>query len=426
MTGCAAARIGILLALMAGCVVHARAQETARTGLGPARIVGQVLEHATQRPIPGAIVSIAGVEGRVLTDDRGAFVLSSVPAGARVLVVEMLGYQRREAPIAVAGGLVHDVEVELAQEAITLAPIEVTTRSGVLESTGFYERQQTSGGAFFSRDDIERRKATELTDLLRGLPGVTIHLIRSGLRHVRFSRSFGETLAFDLTTDVLPGCEPDLYVDGTLYRDRMPHTGAEQRLDGFDVLAIAEIEGIEVFSGPESPLRFQHPCGVILVWSRRGIAFGALTPTLRPDVLLPDLPVGSRVRITPRTGERYTGRISSIRDAELTVDLSAGVSRTIGVNQLRRIEHSGGEAGWMERAWRGARWGLVVGLVSIAVAAAGEEFNELGRQRSGRISDTSPRRPAFGAKVVGATTLLGALIGSTIWRYEDWIEVRLR
>ncbi len=420
----------IPLALSAACLLlgvtgASAAQDGARSDT-IARVVGRVTDHATKRPVTGAIVSIAGVQGRVLTDDRGGFTIDRIPAGARVLTVEMLGYASRSQAISLRGGAVHDVDVVLARQAIELEPIDVSVRSGFLQASGFYERERSSGGDFFTRDDIERRRASELTDILRSVPGARIHLLETGQRHVRFNRSVGETLAFDISTEVLPGCEPDLYIDGAVFRQRMPQNPSEHRLDNFDVLGVAEIEGIEVYTGPEAPLRYQSPCGVILIWTRRGIPVAASATSAAKADLLPDLPAGTLVRVTPRLGDRYTGTVTTSEGDVLVVDDVARGVRSIDVNELRRIERSLGRAGLGESTWRGARWGLVVGLVGIAFAAAAEEFNELGEPRTGHISTTSPRNPAFGAKVVGATTVIGAFLGGSLWRYQRWVEVHLR
>lgn len=408
------------------CIPGGAAAQVA-AGSPSARVNGRVTDQQTKRPVPGAIVSIDGVEGRVLTDDRGAFVIDAIPAGARALTVEMIGYATRTEVVRLRGGAIHDVDILLSGQAIALDPIDVRVRSGFLQASGFYEREEASTGDFFSREEIERRNATELTDILRDVPGARIHLLETGQRHVRFNRSVGETLAFDLTTEVLPGCEPDLYVDGAIHRQRMPSNPSEHRLDGFDVLAIAEIEGVEVYSGPEAPLRYQSPCGVILVWTRRGTASGTpAAPAATAAAMLPDLPAGTRVRITPRSGESYTGLVKDSQGEQLVVDDGDDDARSIGVNELRRIEQSLGQAAVLDRTWRGARWGLVMGLVGITLAAAAEEFNALGDAKTGRISTTSPRNPAFGVKIVSATTLIGAFLGGSVWRYQRWVEVKLR
>ncbi|MCI0432473.1 MAG: TonB-dependent receptor [Gemmatimonadetes bacterium] len=420
----------LLLAGVIGAPGPGLAQDAERGRGVPGRIIGRVIDHTTKRPIAGAIVSVDGIEGRVLTDQRGGFAIEGIPAGSRLLTVEMIGYATRSETIAVRAGAIHDASVVLAQQAIALDPIHVSVRSGFLEASGFYARRQSSGGDFFTREEIERRRASELTDILRDVPGTRIHLLDAGQRHVRFNRSVGETLAFDLTTEVLPGCEPDLYIDGAIFRYRMPQNASEHRVDGFDVLGLAEVEGVEVYSGPDAPLRYQNPCGVILVWTRRGNVLPAAgrraAATAIPTPLLPDVPAGTLVRITPRQGDRFTGQVLSIEGDQLTIETAESDHRSIGVNELIRIEQRLGQASLGERTWRGARWGLVVGLVGVALAAAAEEFSTLGQSKTGPISDTSPRKPEFGAKIVGVTTVIGAFLGGSFWRYEHWSELRLR
>jgi hypothetical protein len=69
---------------------------------------------------------------------------------------------------------------------------------------------------------------------------------------------------------VLPGCEPALFIDGARYKDRAPVGPAEQEyIDDWNILAPLTIEAVEIYTGAAAPIEFQHPCGVILIWTRR-------------------------------------------------------------------------------------------------------------------------------------------------------------
>jgi hypothetical protein len=396
-----------------------------------ARILGRVVDHESKRPVVGALIGVNGVESRAATDERGGFLIEHVPAGARSMTIEMIGYATRTESIAVRAGATHEIEVLLSREAISLAPIEVSVRSGFLEARGFYERERSSSGTFIDRAEIDRRQPQLLTDLLRDAPGTRIHLLDAGLRHIRFNRANTDVLAFSGDqAGLLPGCEPDVYVDGQQRRDRIPSNAREHKLDGFDVVSTSELEGVEVYLGSTAPLQYQsNSCGTILVWTRRGNMRAAPPATPAASAIaLPDLPIGARLRVTPRLGDdRVTGLVQSTESGSLMITPAGGEPVAFGVDDIRRIEHNVGAAGVFERSFRGARWGLVLGVVGVAVAAAAEEFGELDDGgKTAPISDNSPRNPAFGAKVVGATTLAGALLGGTFWRYQKWVEIRFR
>jgi hypothetical protein len=395
-----------------------------------ARILGRVVDNESKRPVVGALIAINGVENRAATDERGSFLLDRVPAGSRSMTIEMIGYATRTESIAVRAGATHEIEVLLSRQAIQLTPIDVSVRSGFLESRGFYMRERSSTGSFIDRSEIDKRQPQLLTDLLRDVPGTRLHLLDAGRRHIRFNRANTDVLAFSGDqAGLLPGCEPDVFVDGQQRRDRIPSNAGEHKLDGFDVVSTEEVEGVEVYIGTTAPLQYQtSPCGTILVWTRRGNVRAAPPPVSSPTLTLPDLTIGTRLRVTPRIGEdRVTGLVQSTESASLVVQPDNAQAVSFGVSDIRKIEQSAGAANILERGWRGARWGLVLGLVGVAVGAAAEEFGELDDGgATAPIAGNSPRNPAFGAKVVGATTLAGALLGGTFWRYQKWVEIRIR
>jgi hypothetical protein len=417
--------VAVLAMLPATAPVQAQNTEAA------ARILGRVVDYESKRPVVGALVAVNGVESRAATDERGGFLIDRVPAGARSMTIEMIGYATRTESIAVRAGATHEIEVLLSKEAISLEPIEVSVRSGFLEARGFYERERSSSGTFFDRATIDERQPQLLTDLLRDAPGTRVHLLDAGRRHVRFNRANTDVLAFSGDqAGLLPGCEPDVYVDGQQRRDRIPSNGREHKLDGFDVVSTEEVEGVEVYIGTSAPLQYQSTaCGTILVWTRRGaIRPAARAVTAAPAITLPDLPIGAQLRVTPRLGDdRVTGLVQSAEAGSLVIAPAGADAVTYGVDDIRKIEQNIGTAGVFERSFRGARWGLVLGVVGVAIAAAAEEFGELDDGgKTAPIGKNSPRNPAFGAKVVGATTVAGALLGGSLWRYQKWIEIRFR
>ena len=128
-----------------------------------AEVAGRVFGTMSGSPIPGAQVSIAGLEAGTLTDETGRFTLSGLPAGRHTVRVEYLGYGAAEAPIGLEAGRRTGLAVELAPEAIAAEPIEATVTPIVRrrdEARGHQAHRMTA-------DEIEEVPATRATDLVR-------------------------------------------------------------------------------------------------------------------------------------------------------------------------------------------------------------------------------------------------------------------
>jgi hypothetical protein len=222
------------------------------------RLLGRVVDQSTGRPIAGALLSLPGVERTALTESDGSFLLGDVPAGRYIMDSQMLGYSERRDTVEVLAGLVIEAQVALATQAIELAPISVTVRSRWLDQNGFYSRR-TDGmaGHFFTREDILDKGLTQFTELFRDVPGVSVIHAQTGMTSIRFRRLHRMTAD---AVEAVRGCEPGVYYDG------IPMNTSIDRLD---MIALPFVEGVEVYVGAATPIQFQHPCGVILVWTHR-------------------------------------------------------------------------------------------------------------------------------------------------------------
>ena len=170
----------------------------------------------------------------------------------------MLGYSERLDTLDVPPGVIIEASVAMATEAIALEPITVTVLSRWLDQQGFYDRR-TGGfaGHFFTREDIEKEGLTKFTDLFRDVPGVSVVHAQPGMTSIRFRRLHRMTAT---EAESVRGCEPAVYYDG------IPMNVSIDRLD---MIAVPFVEGVEIYVGAATPIAYQHPCGVILVWTRR-------------------------------------------------------------------------------------------------------------------------------------------------------------
>ncbi len=253
-----------------------------RTG----RLIGQVRDARTNRPVAAAEVSVADREEAVETNRRGHFILSGLPVGAYALSVRHLGYAPLTHPVRVTQGLTTDVEIDLTPDPIELEPLVATTaRPRRLELKGFYERKYwaelSGGGTFFTAADIERRGPLRITHMIAEAPGVKLggcNMRGHGCKLYSTRSSIGGSDG---------GCEMNVYLDGlpvvrgsSRFRSsastrsydlsRLGSEFAGQSINDF-VLPV-EIAGVEVYKGLASlPAEFgghANRCGIVLVWTK--------------------------------------------------------------------------------------------------------------------------------------------------------------
>ena len=222
--------------------------------IGTGGIKGTV-HDSTGMGVVGVEITLAGSTFRAETDDRGIFILGKVPAGPLSIQFRRLGFRPDTIDLMVMAGQTIPLEVRLNRAAIQLAPIVVHGREALTGwRAGFYERMSHGGGHFLTRQDIESRNPSMLTDMFRSIPGARVMSVGIGFqRVVRFR---GEK------------CAPITWLDGA------PLAAGEFDLDA---LSPRSIEAMEIYAGPASvPLQFQtdrnlaSSCGAILIWSREG------------------------------------------------------------------------------------------------------------------------------------------------------------
>jgi hypothetical protein len=221
---------------------------TAQEG-APGRLVGRVVDHEKGNPVEGAELRIRGTGLMRVSDPAGRFEFEGVPGGTWVLEVSHLSYRVRTDSIQVLPGETLEVAVSLSPDPLLLDPLVVTVRSRVLEASGFYvRRDQGLSGVLLTREQIEERNPARFTDLFISIPGARIaHRDGVGGSVVVFGRGNlmqGET------------CFPDVWVDGII-----------TTIVDLDQFHPDQVEGLEVYQGAGTPLRYNSACGAILIWT---------------------------------------------------------------------------------------------------------------------------------------------------------------
>lgn len=258
MTGRAWPRAAALCALGAAAVI---APGPLPAAAQTQSIQGTVVDDAEERPLEAVEVILYDSAGtardETLTDEDGAFSLAVPDPGEWVVGTSLIGYAEfRSDPVPVVFGERVTVEVRLDVRAVPLEPLVVTDRGDHLSRVirDFYRRarSRSSFGYFVTREDIERRRPLQATDVFRGLAAVRITYGERGNRN-------GLRMAGN--------CVPAIYVDGS----EINGLSRGESLD--DYVSVSDIEGVEVYRGGNSQVgayRDRRGCGVILVWTRRG------------------------------------------------------------------------------------------------------------------------------------------------------------
>ncbi|MDQ2889679.1 MAG: Plug and carboxypeptidase regulatory-like domain-containing protein [Gemmatimonadota bacterium] len=192
-------------------------------------------------------------------DDHGAFALVGVSAGRHVLTARAIGFDSHAWYVSVRADRAASAPLTLLRvtrlDAVTVTAAADTTR---LDPTGFTTRRlSNAGGTFVDRQQIDRRGAQRVTEVLRGLPGVVLVPVSDRLGGREFVIEMrGPATATDRM------CPIQYYVDGHPF-------AAPGNIDR--LVAMRDVAGIEVYSdASQVPAQFKGPtsrCGVIAIWT---------------------------------------------------------------------------------------------------------------------------------------------------------------
>src|SRR5919109_65669 len=280
-------RIGIGFVMMLGLI--------GPTSANTQHVRGRLLDRESAEPIVAGLVTLVARNGTQLaastTDEFGRWHIEVPTPGTYFLSAKRIGYQPwTSAPVEVNERDDVMLVFHLSKAAITLHPVEVSARAmrAYLDRAGFYERQRSDFGHFIAPEDIEKRRAARVTDLLLSVPGVNL---------VRMSTGSAGPLFVELRgSNISDGgiCRPRVFVDGVLFargdsRPARPDRSASverrvedvlERLDqGMsldDIGHPSTIAAIEVYrSATQVPVQFGGTSvatlrGAIVIWTKTG------------------------------------------------------------------------------------------------------------------------------------------------------------
>jgi hypothetical protein len=223
-------------------------------------VQGRVVDAVTRQPVSTVLLRLLEGEkvlAETTTDSAGRFELRPAQRGQFRVTATRIGYANATSnPVDLRTAQDVTLELLMQGEAVKVAPLTLNApRDRYLESRGFYDRMQSGTGDFMTGDQVRRRNAQSLADLLRGMRGVKIQRVNS----------YNEIYLTGTN------CLPMIVVDGVTVRwgGRTTPSRTLQPLE--DLVAVGHIDGIEVYRGGSGlPQEFNGPnasCGVILIWT---------------------------------------------------------------------------------------------------------------------------------------------------------------
>ena len=220
-----------------------------------ARLTGHVLDRQSNAPVSGAnIYLLDPTSGARLatgeSDAEGAFELRPFAVGTYGVRVERIGYRPVEDAATLVEGENDHLTIFLVPEAVDLEPLVVRVpRTTAYYMRDFEARRAGGNGTFITREQIERRRASQTSELLHSLGGVRVQYTTRG----------GAALFVRGT------CRPQVYVDGAAIHQDV----------SIDMAVLPDdIQGMEIYSNATIPPQYaaQGACAAILVWTRPAVS----------------------------------------------------------------------------------------------------------------------------------------------------------
>ena len=257
------------------CLLAAALSALALPDHAPAQTLvrGRLVDEASGTGIAQGRIVISANRGRwrqsVNSDSTGAFSFTEVRPGPYRLIGSRMGYREVQGSVMLATDSVVDVVLRMDARTVVLEPVTVVTRSRRQVSpilAGFYHRMENGMGHFITRQEIEQRRPTRVSDLLRGVASLRVAAGRAGIGGGQmYSGSSGEL------------CPVIFFVDGMPVNLPTTPTGRRTaRMDAAvdDYVGPLDVEGIEIYRGEsDTPAQFITRwvgCGTIVIWTRRG------------------------------------------------------------------------------------------------------------------------------------------------------------
>lgn len=161
----AVAAVAALSLLLAPGVLPERAHSQERPPPEPFKLIGEVRDHATERPVEGAVVQLAELGRSAVTDRNGYFEFPDLLPGRHTFITSSFGYRTNREHSDVPPNAM--VVVRLGAIAVELPGLEVTVERLLHRIEA---RRRSSGGgevAVFTNRQLARSRSSGLDGFVR-------------------------------------------------------------------------------------------------------------------------------------------------------------------------------------------------------------------------------------------------------------------
>ncbi|HSJ30580.1 MAG TPA: TonB-dependent receptor [Longimicrobiales bacterium] len=228
-------------------------------------VTGLVVSAETQQPLQGVQVSIPALNVSAVTDERGRFLLTNVPAGAQTLRVSLIGYKQATQQVTI-GATPANITIRLETDPLLLDEL-------VVVGYGEQRRGDIAGAVSSLRPEtVEEIPVTSVNQVLQGrLAGVQV---------VQNSGTPGAAMTVRVrgSSSISGGNEPLYVIDG-VPMSQGNFSGLNMGFGGQGIDAISdinpsEIESIEVLKDASAAAIYGSRAsnGVVLITTKRGAA----------------------------------------------------------------------------------------------------------------------------------------------------------
>lgn len=241
----------------------ASALPAAATAQGSGTVAGRVVDQATQQPLSGVQIFLAGSSRGTLTNQDGRFLIPGVQQGPQTIRAVLIGYAQGEQEVTIQGGQTATVNFALRPSAVELDAVVVNAVTGQAQR----KRELGTNTANISGSDIESAPITKMADVLTGrTAGVSLQGVAGTVGTSQRIRIRGAN-SLSLSN------EPLIYVDGIQFSNSTGGLGVGgQDYSRLNDLNAEDIASVEILKGPAASALYGTAAanGVVLITTKRG------------------------------------------------------------------------------------------------------------------------------------------------------------
>ena len=230
-------------------------------------IRGKVTEASSGRGLSDAQIQVTGTRVGALSQPSGEYVLTGVPAGARVISIRRIGFQPVNKTVQVLGGSTQTVDAALSVSAINLSEVVVTGTASPTE-----KRRVGTSIATVDSTLVSKAQAVTIDQALQGkIAGAQITQNSGG------PGGGGISVRLRGTNSFISGSDPLYIIDGVIVdngsaqlADLGGRSNPQNRLADINP---ADIDRIEIIRGAAAAALYGSRAnnGVVQIFTKRGV-----------------------------------------------------------------------------------------------------------------------------------------------------------